>query len=105
MKSWPSTRQVASWKVNWVFHFNGDGMMTGPSRIAGNDGYLGSSHATDSPDALPLKIEQQGLQGEGQTREQWLQENRHAMKLYNEYVEKHGGIQRRGAVLLKPLTT
>lgn len=65
-------------------------MMAMPTRTDGDDGDRGFSHATDCLDALPLKIEQQVLQGEGQTSEQWRQDNRQAVERYNERVTTHG---------------
>ncbi|EGH04644.1 hypothetical protein PSYAE_22328 [Pseudomonas amygdali pv. aesculi str. 0893_23] len=59
-------------------------------RVGGDDDDRGSSHAKDCPDALPLKVDPQELDGAGQTPEQWRQENRQAMKRYNERVQEHG---------------
>lgn len=65
-------------------------MMTEPTRIGEDNAGRCSSHAQDCPDALPLKIDQQELDGAKQTREQWQQENRQAMERYNERVVAHG---------------
>lgn len=67
-------------------------MMAERMRIDGVDGDQGSTHGRDCPDAMPLKVDQQELDGARQTPEQWRQENRQAMKRYNERVQEHGVI-------------
>ncbi|MBJ9976916.1 type II toxin-antitoxin system CcdA family antitoxin [Pseudomonas sp. S75] len=64
--------------------------MAMPTRTDGDDGDRGFSHSKDCPDALPLQIDPQELDGAGQTSEQWRQENRQALKRYNKRVQEHG---------------
>lgn len=54
--------------------------MTEPTQIGGVDGDRGSRLETGCSDALPCETDQHRLPGTRQTREQWLQENRQAIK-------------------------